>query len=221
MWSRHVGAVLAHASAVSGGHDKMKTLQSMLWDMEWLLTGQSRWNISFKVKETRRTLRDSEAGVEKMAIGQHLGQRGRVCEKRRIRGGNIEEEKMYMHMDESKFLSLRRAVMYACSLIDSMCCSGVNLQRPRFSPFQTIFYESCLSILSLCCMTSTLNVKIFAKVRLAIRQSSVKQVHFAFRHTCPYKRFVLYSPWMTITSQQHQQIQNNINNPKPKASAPL
>lgn len=54
------------------------------------------------VKETRRTLRDSEFGIDKMAVGHHIGEKGRVVERRRYKnaGGAIEEEKNYFHMGE-------------------------------------------------------------------------------------------------------------------------
>ena len=52
------------------------------------------------VKETRRSYRDSESGVEKMAIGHHIGRRGHEIEKRRQRGGNIEEEQRFYEMNE-------------------------------------------------------------------------------------------------------------------------
>ena len=52
------------------------------------------------IKETRRTYRDSESGIEKMAIGHHIGRRGHEIEKRRQRGGAIEEEKRFYELDE-------------------------------------------------------------------------------------------------------------------------
>lgn len=52
------------------------------------------------VKETRRTLRDSAAGLDKMAIGQHIGRREKVMQKQRRNGGPIEEEKWFVEMNE-------------------------------------------------------------------------------------------------------------------------
>jgi len=54
------------------------------------------------VKETRRTYRDSESGVEKMAIGHHIGGRGHEIEKRRQRGGSIEEERRFYELNEDE-----------------------------------------------------------------------------------------------------------------------
>nr|CAB3263862.1 myeloid leukemia factor 1-like [Phallusia mammillata] len=54
-----------------------------------------------QVKETHKTLRNSESGFEKMAVGQHLGGKGRVVERRRHHEGKIEEERQYIEMDEN------------------------------------------------------------------------------------------------------------------------
>ncbi|XP_002124907.2 myeloid leukemia factor 1-like [Ciona intestinalis] len=53
------------------------------------------------IKETHRAVRDSETGVEKMAVGQHIGPRGRIVEKRRQKGGHVEEERKFLDMDEN------------------------------------------------------------------------------------------------------------------------
>ncbi|XP_035696368.1 myeloid leukemia factor 1-like isoform X2 [Branchiostoma floridae] len=52
------------------------------------------------VKETRRTVRDSEAGLQKMAIGHHLGERAHIVERSRDRHGE-EEKQDYINLDES------------------------------------------------------------------------------------------------------------------------
>lgn len=52
------------------------------------------------VKETHHTYRDSESGVEKMAVGHHIGRRGHEIEKRRQRGGAIEEERRFYELNE-------------------------------------------------------------------------------------------------------------------------
>lgn len=55
------------------------------------------------VKEMRRTLRDSESGVEKIAVGHHLGERALVVEKRRNRRtGEQEENKDFINLDEEE-----------------------------------------------------------------------------------------------------------------------
>ncbi|XP_072036618.1 myeloid leukemia factor 2-like isoform X4 [Amphiura filiformis] len=61
------------------------------------------------VKETRRTVRDSEKGVEKMAIGHHLGDRAHIIEKARdARTGQVEENQEFLNLDESEAPSFNR-----------------------------------------------------------------------------------------------------------------
>jgi len=56
------------------------------------------------VKETRRSVRDTERGLEKMEIGHHIGQRGHVIEKRRDRttGGQIMENQEFIGLNKGK-----------------------------------------------------------------------------------------------------------------------
>ncbi|XP_076820621.1 myeloid leukemia factor 1-like [Clavelina lepadiformis] len=53
-----------------------------------------------QIRETRRSYRDSESGIEKMAIGHHIGSKGHVMEKRRQQGGPVEEERRFLEMNE-------------------------------------------------------------------------------------------------------------------------
>ncbi|CAH1240375.1 MLF1 [Branchiostoma lanceolatum] len=59
------------------------------------------------VKETRRAVRDSEAGLQKMAIGHHLGERAHIVERSRDRHGD-EEKQDYINLDESDKDSFNR-----------------------------------------------------------------------------------------------------------------
>ncbi|XP_025080784.1 myeloid leukemia factor 1-like [Pomacea canaliculata] len=55
------------------------------------------------IKETRKVVRDSESGVEKMAVGHHIGERGHVVERRRNRRtGDHEENQEYINLDEEE-----------------------------------------------------------------------------------------------------------------------
>ena len=55
------------------------------------------------VKETRKTLRDSESGVNKMAIGHHINDRGHVIERSMNRRTNERDESQnFINMDESE-----------------------------------------------------------------------------------------------------------------------
>ena len=56
---------------------------------------------SFQVKETRRTVRDSNTGLEKIAVGHHLNDRAHVIERsRNARTGEANENQEYINLDE-------------------------------------------------------------------------------------------------------------------------
>ncbi|XP_033642086.1 myeloid leukemia factor 2-like [Asterias rubens] len=55
------------------------------------------------VKETRRSVRDSEAGLEKMAVGHHLGERAHVVSRsRNTRTQETEEQQDFNNLDETE-----------------------------------------------------------------------------------------------------------------------
>ncbi|XP_046731817.1 myeloid leukemia factor 1 isoform X1 [Silurus meridionalis] len=55
------------------------------------------------IKETRRTLKDSESGLEKMAIGHHINDRGHVIEKKHnTRTGEREFNQDFQNLDETE-----------------------------------------------------------------------------------------------------------------------
>ncbi|KAL8571098.1 hypothetical protein ACOMHN_010559 [Nucella lapillus] len=61
------------------------------------------------VRETRKMVRDSESGVEKMSVGRHLGTRGHVVERQRNRRtGDREENQEYINMDEEEASEFNR-----------------------------------------------------------------------------------------------------------------
>ncbi len=48
-------------------------------------------------------MRDSESGLERMAIGHHIGERGHVMERSRNRHtGDREERQDYFNLEESE-----------------------------------------------------------------------------------------------------------------------
>jgi len=53
-----------------------------------------------RAKETRETIRDSATGEERMKIGHHLDDKSHVIEKKRVRGGHIEEHQQFVGIDE-------------------------------------------------------------------------------------------------------------------------
>ncbi|XP_022099945.1 myeloid leukemia factor 2-like [Acanthaster planci] len=55
------------------------------------------------VKETRRSVRDSEVGLERMAVGHHLGDRAHVVERsRNSRTGQMEQKQDFTNLDETE-----------------------------------------------------------------------------------------------------------------------
>ncbi|XP_077998417.1 myeloid leukemia factor 1-like [Glandiceps talaboti] len=55
------------------------------------------------IKETKKALRDSTTGTEKMAVGHHIGERGHVMERSRNRySGEEKEHQEYLNMDEKE-----------------------------------------------------------------------------------------------------------------------
>uniref|UniRef100_A0A667YKQ6 Myeloid leukemia factor 1 n=1 Tax=Myripristis murdjan TaxID=586833 RepID=A0A667YKQ6_9TELE len=63
------------------------------------------------IKETRRALRDSESGLEKMSIGHHIQDRGHVVEKKQNKKtGEREFIQDFQNMDESVKYHLTQAL---------------------------------------------------------------------------------------------------------------
>lgn len=63
-----------------------------------------------QVKETRKALKDSESGVEKMAIGHHIRDRAHVVKKSKNRKtGDEEMNQEFINLDES--MSLHAVLM--------------------------------------------------------------------------------------------------------------
>lgn len=56
-----------------------------------------------QIKETRRSLKDSESGLEKMSIAHHIQDRGHVIERKENRKtGEKELNQDFQNMDESE-----------------------------------------------------------------------------------------------------------------------
>ncbi|XP_041843742.1 myeloid leukemia factor 2 isoform X3 [Melanotaenia boesemani] len=55
------------------------------------------------IRETRQSVRDSESGLERLAIGHHIGERAHIIERsRNRRTGDREERQDYINLDESE-----------------------------------------------------------------------------------------------------------------------
>ncbi|KAG7474546.1 hypothetical protein JOB18_011920 [Solea senegalensis] len=54
------------------------------------------------IRETRRSMRDSESGLEQLAIGHHIGERAHIMERsRNRRTGDREERQDFINLDET------------------------------------------------------------------------------------------------------------------------
>jgi len=60
------------------------------------------------VKETRQMLRDSEKGLEKVAVGHHIGNRAHIIERKKENGGEVEEIVNLENLDDGKNSFLNR-----------------------------------------------------------------------------------------------------------------
>lgn len=57
-----------------------------------------------QIRETRRTVRDSDSGLEQMSIGHHIRERAHIMQRsRNHRTGDQEERQDYINMDESGY----------------------------------------------------------------------------------------------------------------------
>lgn len=55
------------------------------------------------IRETRQSMRDSESGLERLAIGHHIGDRAHIMERsRNRRTGDREERQDFINLDESE-----------------------------------------------------------------------------------------------------------------------
>merc|ERR1712002_773393 len=53
------------------------------------------------VRETKKAVKDSESGVQRMAVGHHLGERGHVVERsHNLRSGEREEKQDFIGLTE-------------------------------------------------------------------------------------------------------------------------
>lgn len=60
------------------------------------------------VKETREMVRDSERGIEQMAIGHHIGDRAHIIERKKNREGQIEELVNLENIDDEEVTDFNR-----------------------------------------------------------------------------------------------------------------
>ncbi|XP_023673803.1 myeloid leukemia factor 1 [Paramormyrops kingsleyae] len=83
------------------------------------------------IKETRRCIRDSESGTEKMAIGHHIHDRGHVIERSHNRQtGANELNQDFQNLDESEAQSFDQEWQREVSKFHS-CAPMSQLEAPR------------------------------------------------------------------------------------------
>ena len=74
-----------------------------------------------QITETRRALKDSESGLEKMAIGHHIQDRGHVVEKKHNKKtGEKELNQDFQNMDECTYIGTMSGLWMANSADTSL-----------------------------------------------------------------------------------------------------
>lgn len=80
----------------------------------------------FQIRETRRTVRDSDSGLEQMSIGHHIRDRAHILQRsRNHRTGDQEERQDYINLDESEPAFQLSALPASCASFSS-CELGEN-----------------------------------------------------------------------------------------------
>ncbi|NXC47692.1 MLF1 factor, partial [Penelope pileata] len=96
------------------------------------------------VKETRKALRDSESGVEKMAIGHHIRDRAHVVKKSKNRKtGDEEMNQEFINLDETEAQSFDEEWQKEISKFTSSRNRG-RVETPKYRSIQHIPKEDGL-----------------------------------------------------------------------------
>ncbi|KAG7216985.1 hypothetical protein INR49_001639 [Caranx melampygus] len=86
------------------------------------------------IRETRQSMRDSESGFERLAIGHHIGDRAHIMERsRNRRTGDREERQDFINLDESEAAAFdeewrREAGRYAPQTPGGSTTAGIDGQ---------------------------------------------------------------------------------------------
>ena len=101
---------------------------------------------SEQVKETRRSLYDSESGVKKMAVGHHLGEHSHSIEHcHNLLSGERVEKQDFVNLEEGGSESFPSSLT---------CCRSVWCAGPSTSPVHVLFqillqiYHVCMYIIT-------------------------------------------------------------------------
>lgn len=78
-------------------------LQTLLFKSTSCFGSGGHFQFSSQIRETRQSLRDSESGLESLAIGHHIGSRAHIVERsQNRRTGDREERQDFINLDESE-----------------------------------------------------------------------------------------------------------------------
>ena len=110
---------------------------------------QNMWKVyvntflRIQVKETRKAVRDSERGVEKMSVGHHIRDRAHIIEKSRGRDGNVDENQELINLDESK-RSYGIIILITCTVKPALKTTW--FKRPPFYKDHFNFLPMCFPL---------------------------------------------------------------------------
>lgn len=84
------------------------------------------------IRETRQSMRDSESGLERLAIGHHIGERAHIMERsRNRRTGDREERQDYINLDESDAAAFDEEWMGQAGRYAPPNARGIDYARDR------------------------------------------------------------------------------------------
>uniref|UniRef100_A0A3B3ZUG5 Uncharacterized protein n=1 Tax=Periophthalmus magnuspinnatus TaxID=409849 RepID=A0A3B3ZUG5_9GOBI len=94
------------------------------------------------IRETRQSMRDSESGLERLAIGHHIGERAHIMERsRNRRTGDREERQDFINLDESEsfYSRFKSALLNGCAG-KSQSLSLAPTTMPRSKSLKSPFF---------------------------------------------------------------------------------
>uniref|UniRef100_A0A8D2IT85 Myeloid leukemia factor 2 n=1 Tax=Varanus komodoensis TaxID=61221 RepID=A0A8D2IT85_VARKO len=84
------------------------------------------------IRETRRTVRDSDSGLEQMSIGHHIRERAHIMQRsRNHRTGDQEERQDYINLDESECSPQRPSFLGGRSPRGGACLAAASRLLPQ------------------------------------------------------------------------------------------
>jgi hypothetical protein len=90
------------------------------------------------VKETKKAVKDSRSGVQKMAVGHHIGERSHVIERRvNAKTGEKAQNQEFINLDECMFTSPLFLCPISSPILPPSLCIYLSLLSPMLTPFPT------------------------------------------------------------------------------------